>query len=444
MIVAEHSLLQLPIPHYVEDFGIEARKPQGAWVSAFNGPIHRWIDPDTHAETYGVTVRLSRMKDPVTRELYSTNLMFYMSPEEMQGVHNIYDLGRTTPFTRILGPHQRIPDCVERPGQLWYDPNPEGLIMEDVRMAPVMLPTNQPGFFVTGQGYRGKLMMPNGKFIHDVGVYGGYLDPEERPGQLHLNYLFGGLEFRDHLSGNLEDNYLTQLGPSLWAKGIVGNAVDEIHVESYKNSVLLPSPDSRATWIGARSMSETKLLYYFETHDPSRLSGYRLGGFIDGLPQAVGEELWKRVHRVGLGSNFLECPELNGYVGIIHVVIARNDPRFPDTYDRDYPEIEEAYEGWFVLLRFTDKGEPVICACIRALTADDVPKSYHGNGELFDTKRVAFPISLYRKGDEVSVGYGWGDRALFLAHYDYDIVVDRLRDQAPHTAGPAICGGSME
>lgn len=439
MIVAEPSLVPPPLAHSVEEFGIEARRPNGAWVSAFNGPIHTWIDPVTHQDVYGVTVRLSRMKDPITRELYSTNLMFYMTPEEMHGVHNIYDLGRTTPFTRIQGPRKAAPECPPQPGALWYDANPEGLIMEDVRMTPVMLPTGQPGFFVTGQGYRGKLMLPNGKFIHDVGVYGGYLDPQERPRQLNLSYLFGGLEFRDHLTGGLQDNYLTQLGPSLWAKGIVGNAVDELHVESYKNSVLLPSPDPRTTWIGARSMSETKLLYYFESHDPSRLSGFKLGGFIDGLPQAVGERVWERVHRVGLGSNFVECPELNAHVGIIHVVLAKNDPRFPDTYEPEYPDIEEAYEGWFVLLRFRDDGTPVICACVRALTADDVPASYHGAGELFDTKRVAFPISLFRVDENLHVGYGWGDRALFLARFDYHRVVDRLGELAPRSANQCGC-----
>jgi len=433
MIVAEHSLLHEPIPHTVAGFGLEARRPHGAWVSAFNGPIHYWRDPDNLEEIYCVTARISRMKDPVTRELYSTNLMFYMRPEEMHSVHNIYDLGRTTPFTRIRGPRQKIPDCVERPGELWYDPNPEGLIMEDVRMSPVMLPTGEPGFFVTGQGYRGKLMMPDGvNFVHDVGVYGGYLDPSERPREINLNYLFGGLEFREHLSHNLEDNYLTQLGPSLWAKGIVGNAVDEIHVESYKNSVLLPSPDKRTTLIGARSMSETKLLYYFETHDPSRLSGFRLGGFIDGLPQAVGHDLWERVHRVGLGSNFLEAPELGGYIGIIHVVIAKNDPRFADTYDPEYPEIDEEYEGWFVWFAFNEHGDPVIRACVRALTPDDKPNIYRGAGELFDTKRVAFPISLFRIGDEVNVGYGWGDRALFLSSYEYDTVIESLKRGAVH------------
>ena len=38
-------------------------------------------------------------------------------------------------------------------------------------------------------------MFPDGRFIHDVGVYGGYLDPQERPGQLELQHLFGGIEF---------------------------------------------------------------------------------------------------------------------------------------------------------------------------------------------------------------------------------------------------------
>ena len=67
--------------------------------------------------------------------------------------------------------------------------------MEDLRLTPATLPDGRPGFFVTGQGYRGKVMFPDGRFIHDVGVYGGYLDPQERPGQLELQHLFGGIEF---------------------------------------------------------------------------------------------------------------------------------------------------------------------------------------------------------------------------------------------------------
>ena len=78
--------------------------------------------------------------------------------------------------------------------------------MEDVRQTPATLPDGRPGFFVTGQGYRGKVMLPDGLFIHDVGVYGGYLDPEERPGQLELQHLFGGIEFVRRKDRNARKN----------------------------------------------------------------------------------------------------------------------------------------------------------------------------------------------------------------------------------------------
>jgi hypothetical protein len=415
-----------PIQHRVHEFGIEARRPGSAWEAAFNGPIHSWHGHDTEERTYGVTVRLARLKDPVTRELYSTNLLFYLKPAQMSGIQNVYDLARTTPFTRIRGPRQAAPCCPERPGRLWYDANPEGVIMEDVRQTPITLPGGNPGYFVTGQGYRGKVMLPNGKFIHDVGVYGGYFDPLSGISQLELHHLFGGIEFRDHLSGTIEDEYLTELGPDVWVSGIIGNAVDEIHIESYKNSVMLPHPPVRKTLVGARSMSETKLLYYFETTAADGLSSYKLGGFIDGLPHAIGEQTWERVVRVGLGSNFVECPELEGYIGVIHVVLEKNNPAMPDTMDEQYPDIEEQYEGWLVLLRYTEDAKPIIASCARALTPDDIPHCYHGLGELFDTKRVAFPISVYRNGDTLEVGYGWGDRALFLAQFDYDVVLREL------------------
>ncbi len=132
------------------------------------------------------------------------------------------------------------------------------------------------------------------------------------------------------------------------------------------------------------------------------------------------------MHRVGLGSNFLESPELGGYIGFIHVVLDKNNPAYPQTHDPDYPDIEEQYEGWAVWLKFNERGEPVIHACIRAITPDDVPHCYHGLGELFDIKRVAFPISLYRSGEMLQVGYGWGDRALFQAEFDYQMVVRQL------------------
>ena len=57
---------------------------------------------------------------------------------------------------------------------------------------------------------------------------------------------------------------------------------------------------------------------------------------------------------------------------------------------------------------------------------------YDGAGELFDTKRVAFPISLYRADDALHVAYGWGDRALFLAEFDYHTVVRQLELHETH------------
>ena len=414
-----------PLPHTVREFGVEARKPGKSWEAAFNGPIQSWTEPDGR-RTYGVTVRLSRLKDPVTRELYSTNILFYLPEDAMTGMHNIYDMAQQFPFTRIRGPRTPVPHCPPRPGKLWYDANPEGVIMEDVRLAPATLPDGRPGFFATGQGYRGKVVLPDGLFIHDVGVYGGYLDPDERPGQLELTHLFGGIEFGAQKTGGQEDLFLTELGENIYVKGIVGNVTQELHVESYKNSVRLPSPHPETALIGARSMSETKLLPYFESRDPACLRGYHLRGFVDGLPGAIGTEVWERVVRVGLGSNFIACPELGGYVGLIHVVLERNEAAHPETHDPQHPNIEEQYEGWMVWLDFDDDGQPAFKACRRAITPDDVPRCYEGQGELFDTKRVAFPISLYRSGDTLEAAYGWGDRALFQAEFDYRTVVRQL------------------
>jgi hypothetical protein len=422
------SLVDLHVlPHTVHEFGVEARKPGKAWEAAFNGPIQSWADAETGQTTYGVTVRLSRIKDPFTRELYSTNILFYLPESEMEGMHNVYEMARRFAFTRIRGPRTPVPQCPPRAGKLWYDANPEGVIMEDVRQAPVTLPDGRAGFFVTGQGYRGKVVLPGGEFIHDVGVYGGYLDPQERPGQIELQHLFGGVEFVPGKTGTQEDLFLTELGEDVWVKGIIGNAVDELHVESYKNSVRLPCRCNGKVLIGARSMSETKLLPYFESADASGLHGYGLSGFVDGLPPAIGPQVWERVHRVGLGSNFIPSPELGGHIGLIHVVLERNNPAYPETRDAAYPEIEEQYEGWMVWLDFDENGVPRVKSCLRAITPDDVPRCYQGAGELFDTKRVAFPISLYRNGDRLHVGYGWGDRALFQAEFDYHTVIRQLR-----------------
>ena len=414
------------LPHTVREFGVEARKPGKSWEAAFNGPIQSWADAETGEPTYGVTVRLSRLKDPITRELYSTNLLFYLTGEQMQGMHNVYVMARTFPFTRIRGPRTVTPVCPPRVGNFWYDANPEGVIMEDVRLTPMALPDGRPGFFVTGQGYRGKVMLPNGEFIHDVGVYGGTLDPQAHPGQLELSHLFGGIEFRPPPTGGDDDRLLTELGEGVWVKGIASPQGETPQIASYKNSVKLPCLDGRKTLIGARSMSETKQIAFFESHSEDGLSGFRLGGVIDGLHRALGLEVWDRVHRVGLGSNFVECPELGGFIGLIHVVLEKNNPIHPDTMDPAHPGINEQYEGWVVWLTFDEHGAPVIKACVRAITPDDVPMAYQGLGELFDTKRVAFPISLYRTGNQLEVGYGWGDRALFQAVFDYETVKTQL------------------
>ena len=414
------------IPHTVREFGVEARKQGKAWEAAFNGPIQSWADAEAGETLYGVTVRLSRLKDPISRELYSTNLLFYMPEEAMHGMHNVYEMAHRFPFTRIRGPRTPIPLCPARVGRLWYDANPEGVIMEDLRLTPAALPDGRPGFFVTGQGYRGKVMFPDGRFIHDVGVYGGYLDTQERPGQLELQHLFGGIEFGATLTDDDEGRLLAELGEGVWVKGITGNASEDMHVESYKNSVKLPCLDGRRTLIGARSMSETKQIAYFESLSTDGLSGFRMGGVIDGLNHALGLQIWDRVHRVGLGSNFVPCPELDGYIGLIHVVLEKNNPAFPETLDAVHPGINEQYEGWVVWLTFDADGKPIIKACVRAITPDDVPAGYEGAGELFDTKRVAFPMSLYRIGECLSVGYGWGDRALFQADFDYQTVMALL------------------
>jgi hypothetical protein len=33
---------------------------------------------------------------------------------------------------------------------------------------------------------------------------------------------------------------------------------------------------------------------------------------------------------------------------------------------------------------------------------------------------------LYRAGDRLAAGYGWGDRALFQAEFDYGVVTEQL------------------
>lgn len=423
-VIGSHNMSV--VPHTVREFGIQARKPGKAWEAAFNGPIQSWIDSESGQTRYAVTIRLSRMKDPETRELFSTNLLFYMAPNDMFGMHNFYDMVNRFPFTRIRGPRTPVPACPRRDDNTWYDPNPEGVIMEDLRLVAATLPNGRQGFFVTGQGYRGKVYFKDGSFIHDVGVYGGYLDPSVHVKQLELQHLFGGIEFDQQRTGGEEDSLLTELADGVWVKGIVGHENSGFHVASYKNSVRLPTPAGGKVMIGARSMSETKSLTYFESASEDGLSGFRLAGCIDGLHRAIGLELWDRVHRVGLGSNFIYSPELDGYIGFIHVVLEKNNPDFPQTVDPKYPGIIEQYEGWVVLLGFDDAGKPVIKSCVRAITPDDIPRGYSGDGELFDTKRVAFPVSLYRYDKSLSVGYGWGDRALFQANFDYETVLRQL------------------
>lgn len=359
------------ITHHVREFGVEARREGKAWELAFNGPIQ---PIDSSGTAYGVVVRLARIKNPVTRELFSTNLLFFMPTPQMCGMHNVYDLVHEFPFARITAARD------ERPRPDDYAPNPEGVIMEDIRIAPV-----GDLWWVTGQGYRGKILIGD-RFVHDVGVYGALVDPKSPAPRIVLQPLFGG--------------------------GSVG---------SYKNSVLLPSPGGER-WIGARSMFHTKNLHYFGEES----GGWALRGEIEGLPDCMPGNVWEDVHRVGLGSNFLPCPELGGHIGLVHVVTDKNNPAKPRTADAAHPGIEEQYEGWVVLLRVED-GRPVIRAAARALTPDSRPSCYLGKGELFDNKRVAFPISLYACADDLHVGYGWGDRALFQAIYKRQEVIDRLR-----------------
>ena len=144
------------IPHTVHEFGVEARKAGKAWEAAFNGPIQSFTDPHTWQNTYAVTVRLSRLKDPVSRELYSTNLLFYLSPDQMSGMHNVYDMARQFAFTRIRGPRKPVPHCPPRDGKLWYDANPEGVIMEDVRLTPATLPDGRRRLFRHRTGIPGQ------------------------------------------------------------------------------------------------------------------------------------------------------------------------------------------------------------------------------------------------------------------------------------------------
>jgi len=424
--LSESHFVMDVIPHSVHEFGVEARKVGKAWEAAFNGPIQSFETPDKGQLTYAVTVRLSRLKDPVTRELFSTNLLFYLPSEAMAGMHNVYNMVHQFPFTRVRGPRTIIPVCPPRDGRLWYDANPEGVIMEDLRLSPTTLPGGDVVYFVTGQGYRGKVTFPDGQVIHDVGVYGGYLDPQERPIQLELKHLFGGIEFAPFLPDDEENSLLTELGNDIWVKGIGQSSLGRPQIESYKNSVRLPSRDAQKTLIGTRSMSDTKQISWFESRALDGLSGFRFGGAIDGLYHALGVNIWDRVHRVGLGSNFVDCPELGGFIGLIHMVMEKNNPVFPETMDPLHPGITEQYEGWLVWLDFDESGVPSIKACVRAITPDDVPLGYQGAGELFLTKRVAFPMSLYRHGDALRAGYGWGDRALFQAEFDYETVTSRL------------------
>ena len=365
------------IPHTVREFGIEARKNGKVWELAFNGPIQPIGDK------YGVCVRLARIKNPTTRELFSTNILFHMPSQMMHGMHNVYDLVHQVQFTRIVAPayDDNIADYKLSLGN--YEPNPEGVILEDIRIAPM-----GDLWWVTGQGYRGKVLIGDG-FVHDVSVYGALVDPLSLGRRLELLPLFGGNK-----------------------QG------------SYKNSVLLPSPEGE-TWIGARSMYQTKNLHFFSLTE----LGWQMRGEICGLSDCMPKEAWEDVRRVGLGSNFVPCPELGGFVGFVHVVSDKNSPAKSRTNDLLYPNIEEQYDGWAVLLKI-EKGQPVIKGAARALTPDSKPFCYSGLGELFSTKRVAFPISLYVSGTSFHVGYGWGDRSLFEAVYERHEMISQLMSRS--------------
>src|SRR5580658_8962094 len=122
-ILSPLSCVDDVVPHTVREFGLEARKPDKAWVTAFNGPIQVWHKSTDDQPQYLVTARIARLKDTVTRELFSTNLLFYLRPDQMRGVHNIYDLAVTNPFCRLRGPRTVVPCCPPRPDALWYDAN---------------------------------------------------------------------------------------------------------------------------------------------------------------------------------------------------------------------------------------------------------------------------------------------------------------------------------
>lgn len=418
------------VPHTVREFGVEARRDHGAWELAFNGPTHQWYCPVLGENRASITVRLSRIKDHDTLELMSVNLVFFCSQAWMSGVRNVYDFAREVPFTVLDAPPALIPEGAGTPNDSgwWYEANPEGVILEDVRQTPITLPNGNPGWFVTGQGYRGKLHIGPDDFLHDVGVYGGFLDLTEFTPRLTLGHLFGGLRFlniKQAEEAAAECQSVHMLSEHLFVTGAVKEETGHVRIQSFKNSVLLPRPKSGNSLIGARSMSETKSLTYFTSGSP--LTGYTQAGKIEGLEESFPEDLWARVRRVGLGSNFLSCPELGGYVGMVHVVFDVNHPEHPRTHDHHHPRVNEAYEGWAVLLRYDSQDAPHVHAVSRVCTADDRPTCYEGRTELFKTKRVAFPMSLYRSGlSNLRVGYGWGDRALFEVEFKYDDLVKSL------------------
>ena len=59
------------------------------------------------------------------------------------------------------------------------------------------------------------------------------------------------------------------------------------------------------------------------------------------------------------------------------------------------------------------------------MTDDDKPCAWHHCAGSIPRGRL--PISLYRVGSRLRVGYGWGDRALFQAEFDYHTVIRQLR-----------------
>lgn len=421
------------IPHTVTGFGISAQKDGEPFELAFNGPVQRWTNKNNKEDKYGVAVRLARIKDNITKELYSKNIFFYCKIDFLDTIHNIYDFIDHIPHTVFTTLHSlddyAIIDFSEIHTKMKYHANEESVILEDLRFEPIVLPNGNDGWFVTGQGYRGKLELPTGALIHDVGVYGNYIDPEEMQENCVLHHLFGGLKFYDseNVKPYINDADVMKINANFWIKGLMIGEDNNIIVQSCKNSVLLPRMRENVFHIGARTMTETKKLYYFRSEEENPFANYHLQGEILGLENCFTKDIWKSVRRIGLGSNFIRIDELDGFLGFAHVVLSKNDDEFLFTKDSRYPKVKEQYEGWAILLKYIDE-KPVITVAKRAITPDDFPEKYVGLGELFEDKRVAFPTSLYKtKEGNFYVAYGWGDRAIFSAEFKYDEIISALK-----------------